>query len=181
VILREEYIRAQERAEELLARAGIPVLEEEIARIEAVDFGLSNLEVEGLQLLTMFETDRLAGRILIMTPNQTEPEHWHPPFGSDPGKQEIIRAFWGELRFYLPGESNMEKGFLVKGKEDVYTMRREVLLSPGQTLVLEPGTLHWFQAGEQGAVFYSYSTMIKDGADGFTDPHVVRKTVIVES
>ena len=169
-----ERERALQDAALLLEKAGIPLGEGELDKIEAIDFGLGNIAREGLQLLTIFETDRMAGRILIMTPSQTEPEHWHPPFGSNPGKQEIIRAFWGEVRFYLPGEGNISKGFIVHGKEDLYTLRREVILQPGDTLVLEPGSKHWFQAGEDGAVFYSFSTMVKDGSDGFTDPEVVR-------
>ena len=62
----------------------------------------------------------------------------------------------------------------MEGKEKEYTLRREVILEPGDTLVLEPGSKHWFQAGEEGAVFYSFSTMVKDGSDGFTDPQVIR-------
>ena len=174
MIGREEYEEARQKAAILLAEAGIPVQKDETGKIEVVDFGLSNLAVEGLQLMTMFETDRMAGRILIMTPHQTEPEHWHPPFEDNPGKQEIIRAYWGEVRFYLPGEDTMEQGFLLEGKEKWYTMRNEVVIQPGDTLVLEPGTKHWFQAGPEGAVFYSFSTMVRDGADGFTDPRVVR-------
>ena len=171
---REEISRVKDAAAALLLKAGIPLAEGELEKIEVVDFSLGHISVEGLQLLTMFETDRMAGRILIMTPDQTEPEHWHPPFGDNPGKQEIIRACWGEVRFYLPGEGNLSKGFLVEGKEQYYTLRREVILKPGDTLVLEPGSKHWFQAGSEGAVFYSFSTMVKDGADGFTDPKVVR-------
>jgi len=180
MITKKEYKEAQKEAAELINEAGIPISEGEEDKIEAVDFGLSNLCKEGLQLLTMFETERIAGRILVMTPEQTEPEHWHPPFEHNPGKQEIIRAVWGDVYFYIPGEANIERGFLVEGKEDVYTMRHEVVLKPGDTLILEPGTKHWFQAGKQGAVFYSYSTMVKDGDDGFSDPDVVRKTVIVD-
>jgi D-lyxose ketol-isomerase len=174
VASQEEMVRARDEAAVLLEKAGIPLKDGETDRIEVVDFGLGNITVEGLQLLTMFETGRMAGRILIMTPNQTEPEHWHPPFGDNPGKQEIIRAFWGEVRFYLPGEGTVDRGFLVKGKAHLYTMRKEVVLKPGDTLVLEPGSKHWFQAGSEGAVFYSFSTTVRDGADGFTDPEVIR-------
>jgi D-lyxose ketol-isomerase len=174
MISKEEYNNAREQAAVLLKKSGIPVGDSEWERIEVIDFGLGNIKEEGLQLLTMFETERMAGRILIMTPNQTEPEHWHPPFGDNPGKQEVIRAFWGEVRFYLPGEDTMEAGFLVPGNEHHYTLRREVTLMPGDTLVLQPGSKHWFQAGKEGAVFYSCSTMVKDGADGFTDKNVKR-------
>jgi D-lyxose ketol-isomerase len=174
LITNQEYRAAKQAAADLLVTSGIPLQAGELEKIEVVDFGLGNIREEGLQLLTIFETGRMAGRILVMTPGQTEPEHWHPPFGQDPGKQEVIRAFWGEVRFYLPGEDTMEKGFLVAGKEHLYTMRHEKVLKPGETLVLEPGSKHWFQAGEQGAVFYSFSTTVRDASDGFTDPGVVR-------
>ncbi len=174
MIAERERERARREAAILLEKAGIPMGEGEIEKIEVIDFGLGNIQVEGLQLVTMFETERMAGRILIMTPYQTEPEHWHPPFGNNPGKQEIIRAYWGEVRFYLPGEGSISKGFVVEGKEHLYTLHRELILKPGDTLVLEPGSKHWFQAGEEGAVFYSFSTTVKDGSDGFTDSKVVR-------
>lgn len=174
MITDDDRLAARKHAALLLAKSGIPLADGELDKIEVIDFGLGHIAVEGLQLLTMFETERMAGRILIMTPHQTEPEHWHPPFESNPGKQEIIRAVWGEVRFYLPGEASLAKGFIVEGKEQLYTMRREVILQAGDTLVLEPGSKHWFQAGREGAVFYSFSTMVRDGADGFTDPNVVR-------
>ena len=77
---RDEIRKARNEAVVLLEKAGIPLQYGEEKNIEVVDFGLGNITVEGLQLLTMFQTGRMAGRILIMTPNQTEPEHWHPPF-----------------------------------------------------------------------------------------------------
>jgi D-lyxose ketol-isomerase len=45
-------------------------------------------------------------------------------------------------------------------------------------MTLEPGTKHWFQAGEKGAVMYSFSTVARDVLDGFTDPNVERVTQI---
>ena len=74
----------------------------------------------------------------------------------------------------------MKKGFLIDGKEEFYTMRNEVELKPGDTLILEPGNKHWFQSGAQGAVFYSYSTLVKDGKDKFSDPGVERDTIIAD-
>ena len=88
----------------------------------------------------------------MLLPNQTEPEHWHPTVGDDPGKEEVIRAISGELYFYIPGEDNMKHGFIVEGKNECYTMRHEVDMKPGEQLVLAPGTKHWFQAGPSGAV-----------------------------
>jgi D-lyxose ketol-isomerase len=128
----------------------------------------------------MFETDRVAGKILILFPYQTIPEHWHPAVGDDPGKEEVIRAISGDLYFYLSGEDTLKHGFIIAGKEDHYTMRHEVVLHPGEQLILAPGTKHWFQAGERGAVMYSFSSKVRDTLDQFSDPDVVRETVIVD-
>jgi D-lyxose ketol-isomerase len=180
MIRRKEYIEIQKRSVELIGKAGIIITGEEKDKIEVADFGLSDIQRVGLQILTFFETKRIAGRLLIMLPNQTEPEHWHPPVGDDPGKQEIIRAVWGELRFYLPGPDDMKVGFIPAGHEKYYTLHHEIILNPGEQLILEPGTKHWFQAGPEGAVMYSFSTSVNDIKDIFTNPSVVRYTIISE-
>ncbi|MEL7147886.1 MAG: cupin domain-containing protein, partial [Bacteroidota bacterium] len=99
----------------------------------------------------------------------------------DPGKEEVIRAISGDLRFYIPGENSMKEGFIVDDKQSCYTMRNEVVMKPGDQLVLPAGTKHWFQAGEEGAVMYSFSTTVTDLNDQFTDPDIVRETVIEEA
>ena len=180
MIARAEYRNAQEKATAMIRNAGIGITEEEAGRIEAVDFGLSRLNVEGAQILTVFATDRISAKVIALFPNQTEPEHWHPPVGDDPGKQEIIRAIDGTLYFYIPGADTLKAGAVPPGKEDVYTCRHEVIMKAGDQLILEPGTKHWFQAGTEGAVMYSFSTCVRDGLDGFSDPEIVRETVIVD-
>ncbi|MHC4535818.1 MAG: D-lyxose/D-mannose family sugar isomerase [Planctomycetota bacterium] len=178
MITASEQADAQQWAAEMMRNAGIQIRDGVISRIEVVDFGLSHLEVEGVQVLTMVSTDRLAAKVLVLFPNQTEPEHWHPKVGDDPGKQEAIRHIWGDLRFYVDGEDNMKEGFIVDGKEDVYTLRHELVLQPGDQLTFEPYEKHWFQAGPRGAVLYSFSTTVRDGLDGFTDQAIQRITVI---
>ncbi|OAV45762.1 hypothetical protein A3850_002145 [Lewinella sp. 4G2] len=162
----------------LIEQSGIPINDADRAKITAADFGLSRLRQEGIEILTMYETDRAAGKILVLLPNQTEPEHWHPSQGDNPGKEEIIRAVWGDLYFYVEGEDNMKKGFIPEGKEAVYTLRHEIDLQPGDQLVFPPDTPHWFQAGPRGAVMFSFSTKVVDTLDGFTDPAIQRATVI---
>ncbi|NHF58824.1 D-lyxose/D-mannose family sugar isomerase [Flavobacteriaceae bacterium TP-CH-4] len=162
----------------MIEAAGIYLTETDKKNITAADFGLSDIKKEGVQILTLFDTDRMAAKILVLLPYQTEPEHWHPPVGDDPGKEEVIRGIWGDLTFYIPGEDTLEKGFIVEGKDLCYTMRNEVVINPGDQLILPPGTKHWFQAGERGAVMYSFSTKVTDLMDRFTDPQVVRDTVI---
>ena len=92
----------------LIEEAGIQLKDEEKNKITAADFGLGDIRKEGVQILTLFETDRMAAKILVLLPYQTEPEHWHPPVGDDPGKEEVIRAVWGDLYFYIP--ENKRKG-----------------------------------------------------------------------
>ena len=178
MISKNEQIKAQKKAAEMMRIAGIQINDEEIKRIEVVDFGLSRIEAEGVQVFTMVNTDRLAAKVLVLFPNQTEPEHWHPKIGDDPGKQETIRHIWGDLRFYVEGPDDMAEGFIVHGKEDAYKLRHELLLEPGDQLTFEPYEKHWFQAGPRGAVLYSFSTTVRDGLDGFTDPEIQRITVV---
>ena len=178
MITEREQQEAQQIAAQMIRDAGIQIGDDEIENIEVVDFGLGNLAAEGVEVFTMVNTDRLAAKVLVLFPNQTEPEHWHPKVGDDPGKQETIRHIWGDLRFYVDGPDTLREGFVVEGKEDVYTLRNEIVLSPGDQLVFEPYEKHWFQAGERGAVLYSFSTTVRDGLDGFTDPEIQRITVI---
>ena len=180
MITKQKLATAQERAADLIKQAGLFITEEEKQSIAAADFGLSQLEQEGIQILTMFETDRIAGKILVLFPNQTEPEHWHPLVEDDPGKEEIIRALWGDLYFYIPGDDTLQQGFIVDGKDKYYTMRHEVAMKPGDQLILPPSTKHWFQAGAKGAVMYSFSTKVRDTLDQFSDPNIVRETKIVD-
>lgn len=180
MISKEDFKEVCTKSIEMIEAAGLFLTQEDKAKMTSADFGLNHIKKEGVQILTMFETDRIAGKILVLLPNQTEPEHWHPTVGDDPGKEEVIRALSGELYFYIPGPDNMKHGFIVEGKDHCYTMRNEVVMNPGDQLVLPAGTKHWFQAGPSGAVMYSFSSKVTDLLDQFTDPDVVRKTVIEE-
>jgi hypothetical protein len=74
MITRKELEEAQKRTAEMIKKAGIVVLDEEMGKIAAADFGLSRLEKEGAQILTLLETERAAFKILTLFPYQTEPE-----------------------------------------------------------------------------------------------------------
>lgn len=178
MITKEDFNEVCERSIEMIEAAGLFLTQKDKSNITAADFGLSQIKKEGVQIVTLFQTERIAAKILVLLPFQTEPEHWHPTVGDDPGKEEVIRALSGDLYFYIPGEDTMKKGFIVPGKEDFYTMRHEVDMKPGDQLVLPAGTKHWFQAGEKGAVMYSFSTTVTDLNDQFTDLNIERDTVI---
>jgi D-lyxose ketol-isomerase len=164
----------QQRALELIERAGIPLTHEERSRIQVVDFGLGDPLREGAQILTLVQTARISVKLLVLLPHQTEPEHWHPPVGDDPGKEETIRNVFGKLYFYISGNSAPIHARVPEGKEEYYTCRKGIELQPGQQITCLPGQKHWFQTGKTGCVFYSFSTVARDDFDRFTDPAVVR-------
>jgi len=180
MITKEQQKTAQKRAAEMIRQAGIKITEKEANSVGIVDFGLSNLEKEGVQVLTLIQTERISVKVLVLFPNQTEPEHWHPPVGDDPGKEETVRVISGVVYFYIPGEDTLKEGFIPEGKEDYYTMRKEIVMKPSDQITLAPGEKHWFQARDKGAVMYSFSTIARDALDQFTDPDIVRITKIVD-
>lgn len=180
MIKRSEYLAAQRRAAAMIRDAGILITEAEAANIAVVDFGLSRLAMEGVQVLTFFATTRISAKVLVLFPRQTEPEHWHPAVADDPGKEETIRVIAGTLHFYLPGAGALRSGWIPAGQDSAYTCRREIVMRPCDQLTLAPGTKHWFQAPAGGAVLYSFSTCVRDALDRFTDPAIVRETVITD-
>ena len=180
MITNEEFIAARDEAEDMLVKAGVVVSEKEIEAMDVADFGLSQLRTEGAQILSLIDTDKIAARVIVQFPGQTEPEHWHTGIGSYEGKQETLRVISGKLYLYLPGEDTVSLGKVPQGKEEYYTVRNERVMYPTDTVTIPVGTKHWFQAGESGCVFYTMSTMAMDSMDPFTDPHVVRKTIITE-
>ena len=180
MLTKADYAAAQSRAADMIRESGIRMTDEEAQKVEVADFGLGCLDVEGAQILTLVATGRIAVKIVVLFPCQTLPEHRHPRVGQDPGKEETIRVVSGIVRAYIPGKDNMHEGAVPAGQEDSYTMRHELTLKPGEQITLEPGTKHWFQAGQSGAVMYSFSTVARDVLDGFTDPEIKRITEIRE-
>ena len=180
MITRSQLESASACAADLIRTAGIFLTEAEAASIEVADFGLGRLEEEGAQILTVVQTERISVKLLVLFAGQTEPEHWHPRVGDDPGKEETVRVVSGTLYFYREGEGEVDPEVVPVGKADVYTCAREVVMRPGDQITLPPGEKHWFQARDEPVVMYSFSTIARDGLDGFTDPAVERTTTIAE-
>jgi D-lyxose ketol-isomerase len=51
---------------------------------------------------------------------------------------------------------------------------------PNRTAQSAGGILHWFQAGDEGAVVSEFSGTRRDEADIFTDPRIMRSSEIEE-
>ncbi|HZW09783.1 MAG TPA: D-lyxose/D-mannose family sugar isomerase [Phycisphaerales bacterium] len=166
-------LRAQCAA--LLRRAGIVVTGPELAALELADMGLGSFEREGLAVLVYINCGRYCAKELVMLPRQTCPEHRHPPVGGDPGKQETFRVRFGTVYLRVGGAPTADAiARPPRGKERWYTAAREIVLGPGEQFTIPPDTLHWFQAGPEGAVVSEFSSTSRDELDVFTDPAVRR-------
>ncbi|MHB8643570.1 MAG: cupin domain-containing protein [Gaiellaceae bacterium] len=146
--------KARERAAAMLADAGIVLTPAERDAIEVADFGLGRLEEIGLQIVVYVNTDRVCAKELVLFPRQLCPEHRHPPLDDDPGKEETFRVRRGEVLLNVAGE--------------------ETVLRAGEQQLVPPDTLHWFRAGDEGAIVSEFSTHSRDAADVFSDPQIVR-------
>ncbi len=139
----------------MLADVGVVLTAAEREAIEVVDFGLGQLEQIGLQLVVYVNTERVCAKELVLFPGQRCPEHRHPPVDGEPGKEETFRCRTGSVHLWVGG-------------------RGEVVLRPGDQFTIPPDTLHWFKAGESGAIVSEFSTRSRDDADVFTDPRIRR-------
>lgn len=182
MITRTEYESAQRRAAELVARAGILARPDELEQIEVVDLGLGELEQTGLQIMTLVGTGEIGVKVLALFPNQCFAQHRHPPLDAYPGKEETFRCQWGELCLYQPGEPTPSpKARPPTHRAHTYTAWHETVLHPGDQVTSPPDTWHWFQAGPEGAVVWSFSSRSTDVQDIFTDPDVRRKTIVADA
>jgi len=175
LITREEQREAQAYAIEQLEAAGVVLTDAEREAIEVADFGLGRLRETGLQLLVYVNTDRHCAKELVLYPGQTCAEHRHPPFEGTPGKEETFRCRRGVVYLYVEGEPTPSPA--CRPPQGVYTVSHEIALGPGEQHTIPPNTLHWFQAGPEGAVVSEFSSTSRDELDVFTDPRIVRVPV----
>ena len=146
---------ARERAAAMLDAAGIVVTPREREQIEIADFGLGRLDEIGLQIVVYVNTDRVCAKELVLFPHQSCPEHRHPPFEGEPGKEETFRVRYGIVHLHVEGAG-------------------DIVLGPGDQYTIPPNTLHSFEAGDEGAIVSEFSTTSRDARDVFTDPRIVR-------
>ena len=162
-------------------KAGIILTEEEKNSIEIADFGLSDLDKIGLEVLVYVNTTKVCAKELVMFPGQTCPEHIHPAKNGRSGKEETFRCRWGKVYLYVPGEKNNNpKLDGLENHKEYLTVAHEIVLNPGEQYTLMPDTWHWFRAGSEGAVVSEFSTTSTDEQDIFTDPRINRCTKIKE-
>ena len=178
---RDEVVVAQGKARQILADAGIALSSAEAANIEVADLGLNRLASEGLELVTYVNTDRYCAKELVLFPGQTCPEHRHPAIGGQAGKQETFRCRRGLVWLYVDGTPAPRiQAKIPEASRAYYTVFHEIVLRPGEQHTIPPNTLHWFQAGPEGAVVSEFSSPSHDESDVFTNPHIRREPVVEE-
>jgi D-lyxose ketol-isomerase len=181
VLTQPEVDAARRRAAGILEGAGIALTPEERAEIEVADFGLSRLDDFGLEVVVYVNTDRYCAKELVLFPRQTCPEHRHPPFEGTPGKEETFRCRSGIVFLYVAGEATRgPSARLHEADREVFTAWHEVVLRPGEQYTIPPDTLHWFQAGDEGALVSEFSSTSRDDLDLWTDPRIARATLVVK-
>ena len=164
------------RAAGLLDRAGIVLSREEKDAIEVSDFGLGDVKRLGLLVVVYENNDRYCAKELILLPRQICPEHRHPRVnGRNLGKKETFRCRYGEIYLYVSGERTLKPKAKVPKKYRAFMSAwHEIVLRPGDQYTLPPNALHWFQAGDKGAIVSEFSSTSSDGNDVYTDPRVRR-------
>ena len=165
----------KQKAYAQLKEAGLLLTIEEQSRIEVADLGLGEFYTTGLGLFTYINNDAYCAKELILFPNQTCPEHRHPPVTEGPGKMETFRCRKGKVWLYVEGEAAANPGTQPpKGSAEHYTVFHEIELNPGEQYTIMPNTWHWFKSGNEGAIVSEFSTTSRDASDEFTDPRVKR-------
>ena len=174
---REKYEEMEKRARGFFNKANIVVRDDEA--VEVSDFGLDDVENIGLQLCVYINTEKVCAKEMVLFPYQTCPEHKHVKTNGKEGKEETFRCRFGKVYLYVEGEGKKED-IKAKLQDTTTTVFHEVILNPGEQYTIFPETLHWFQAGEEGAVISEFSTQSTDETDIFSDKRIVRATKIEE-
>jgi len=165
-VAREVY----RKAVDLIRKSGFPLSPSEWAELKVNDFGLGNLPTEGFVFADLLRTERVRVTFLVLLPGQTLPEHRHPPYEGELGKEEILRCLLGQARIYVPGQPNNPVTRIPAGKEAYYTSRHEVVINVAEQFSVKPNLAHWFQGGAEGAVCLAFQNRVDENRNVFTDP-----------
>ena len=171
----EEKERIKAKALKCFKEAAIILSSQEKENIEIADLGLNDFERTGIVLVIYVNNSRYCAKEMVLFPNQTCPEHRHPDHNGVDGKQETFRCRYGKIYLYIEGEKTENpKKHPPAGDEKYYSVYHEIILLPGYQYTIDKNTLHWFQAGEEGAVISEFSSPNDDISDIFTDLRIKR-------
>lgn len=165
----------------LLDKANILYTLEELEQAEVTDFGLGNYPCEGAQIITFLNTHKVGCKVICLLDGQILPEHMHTASLGEEGKEETFRSAFGLTRLFLPGtDTDTDNAPFPKGMDAVYTCRKEIALKPPDQITVPHDTPHWLMGGAGGCVVFSISSWARCALDPFTNPDIVRETVIID-
>jgi len=171
----EEKERIKAKALEYFQKTGIVLSSQEKEDMEIADLGLNDFEKTGIVLVVYLNNSKYCAKEMVLFPHQTCPEHRHPDHNGMEGKRETFRCRYGKVYLYIEGEKTENpKTHPPAGDEKYYSVYHEIILLPGHQYTINKNTLHWFQAGEEGAVISEFSSPSDDVSDIFTDPRIKR-------
>ncbi|WP_028125452.1 D-lyxose/D-mannose family sugar isomerase [Eremococcus coleocola] len=171
-MIKEEY---KKKVIELFNNSGMSFTKEEIDSIEFADFGLDDIDNQGLNLIVYENNDRYCAKEMVLLPNQYCPEHKHPNFKEKLGKQETFRCRKGEVFLFVEDMTNgREFDVFPKFDNEYYTIDSGIKLIAGEQYTIMPNKRHWFVAGPSGAIISEFSSTSDDATDIFTNPNVNR-------
>ena len=161
--IREEYV-------DLIRRSGFPLTAGEWETLEVNDFGLGNMPHEGFAFIDLLRSARLRITLLVLLPNQSLPQHVHPAYEGEQGKEETIRVLFGRTKVYVRGEVTGTAMVIPAGKDRYYTARREIEIGSGEQYTVAPAIEHWFQGGAEGSVNICFQNRVDENKNMFWDP-----------
>jgi D-lyxose ketol-isomerase len=158
------------RATAMIETAGFVLTEAERRSLAVDDFGLGNIAAEGFVFTDLFRSAKVRFTLFVLLPGQSLPEHYHPSYDGETGKEETLRVLHGETRINIPGTVNNDEMHIPSGKSDFYKTRHEVRLTQGEQYTLDPPIPHWFQGGPEGSVNITIQNRVDETRNVFTDP-----------
>ena len=162
----------QEQTQDLLRKSGFPLSVQEQAEFAINDFGLGDVLTEGFGFVDILRSPRVRVVVIVLLPNQTLPQHRHPPHADEAiGKEETLRVLHGHAKVYVEGEANNPDIRIPAGKDGFYTARHEIALDTGEQVTVAPNVDHWFQGGNEGAVCLTFQNRVDESQNIFADPH----------
>jgi D-lyxose ketol-isomerase len=155
---------------DLLHNSGFPITDAEWEAMEISDFGLGNLRSEGFAFIDILRSARLRITLIALLPCQALPQHVHPPYEGEQGKEETIRVLSGQTKIYVKGKATAYVMLIPAGKGQFYTARQEICLNLGEQYTVPPGIEHWFQGGPEGSVNICFQNRVDETKNRFRDP-----------
>jgi D-lyxose ketol-isomerase len=160
-----------EKAKALIKRSGLVLSKQEWQQFAINDFGLGDIFKEGFQFIDILRSDRLRITIIVFLPHQSIPQHRHPSYGNESGKEETLRVLYGNTQVFIEGPKNSAHTPIPSEKEAYYTAKHKIALDAGQQVTVPPGIKHWFQAGPEGSVNIVFQNRVDETQNIFDDPN----------